>query len=156
MARGQHLCTTAQTASFTMGPGCICQLHGPGVALTGQAAASAPLPSAMARQDVASGALVPLPEWQFAPTAVSIVTASRRLMPSKIRAFIDHLSSEQVPPFDGWSRRCCDAIHGWSVGLKGPLRPVPDKCAQITPSSRAQGRLRPDLLAGDDVVRLLR
>jgi DNA-binding transcriptional LysR family regulator len=67
------------------------------VALTRAGSGIGTLPSAMARQEVATGALVPLlPEWQFEPTEVSLVTASRRLMPSKIRAFIDHLY-EQVP-----------------------------------------------------------
>jgi DNA-binding transcriptional LysR family regulator len=46
----------------------------------------------MVRPDVATGALIPvLPEWSLEPLPVSVVTASRRLMPAKTRAFIDHL-----------------------------------------------------------------
>jgi DNA-binding transcriptional LysR family regulator len=99
MARkGQHrLHHGTQTASFTMQGPLHCNSMGLAVALTRAGSGIGTLPSAMARQEVATGALVPLlPEWQFEPTEVSLVTASRRLMPSKIRAFIDHLY-EQVP-----------------------------------------------------------
>jgi DNA-binding transcriptional LysR family regulator len=46
----------------------------------------------MVRGDVASGQLVPvLPDWQFDPVPVSLLTASRKLMPAKVRVFVDHL-----------------------------------------------------------------
>jgi DNA-binding transcriptional LysR family regulator len=51
----------------------------------------------MVRGDVASGQLLPvLPEWQFDPVPVSLLTANRKLMPAKVRVFVDHLL-EVVP-----------------------------------------------------------
>lgn len=49
-------------------------------------------PFGMVAADVAAGTLVPvLPEWRYEPLPVHLLTASRRLMPAKTRAFIDHL-----------------------------------------------------------------
>lgn len=49
-------------------------------------------PFGMVAADVAAGRLVPvLPDWLYEPLPVYLLTASRRLMPAKTRAFIDHL-----------------------------------------------------------------
>lgn len=49
-------------------------------------------PFGMVAADVGAGTLVPvLPDWRYEPLPVHLLTASRRLMPSKTRAFIDHL-----------------------------------------------------------------
>lgn len=49
-------------------------------------------PSGMVVADVEAGMLVPvLPDWSYEPLPVTLLTASRRLMPAKTRAFIDHL-----------------------------------------------------------------
>lgn len=49
-------------------------------------------PYGMVASDVEAGTLVPvLPSWSFEPLPVYLLTASRRLMPAKTRAFIDHL-----------------------------------------------------------------
>jgi DNA-binding transcriptional LysR family regulator len=120
MARkGQHrLHHGTQTASFTMQGPLHCNSMGLAVALTRAGSGIGTLPSAMARQEVASGSLVPLlPDWQFDPTEVSIVTASRRLMPSKIRAFIDHLF-EQVPA------EMVEALKAPSRSLHGTGKPA--------------------------------
>ncbi|MDR7299320.1 MULTISPECIES: LysR family transcriptional regulator [Roseateles] len=54
-------------------------------------------PFGMVASDVEAGTLVPvLPEWRYEPLPVHLLTASRRLMPAKTRAFIDHLF-ETVP-----------------------------------------------------------
>lgn len=52
----------------------------------------ASFPSGMVAADVAAGMLVPvLPDWRYEPMPIHLLTASRRLMPAKTRAFIDHL-----------------------------------------------------------------
>lgn len=52
----------------------------------------ASFPFGMVALDVEAGTLVPvLPEWTYEPLPVQLLTASRRLMPAKTRAFIDHL-----------------------------------------------------------------
>ena len=49
-------------------------------------------PFGMVAADVEAGTLVPvLPQWRYEPLPVYLLTASRRLMPAKTRAFIDHL-----------------------------------------------------------------
>jgi DNA-binding transcriptional LysR family regulator len=49
-------------------------------------------PKGMVMADLEAGRLVHLlPEWSFVSTPVNLVTVSRRLMPAKTRAFIDHL-----------------------------------------------------------------
>ncbi|MBW8891009.1 MAG: hypothetical protein JF617_02135, partial [Burkholderiales bacterium] len=54
-------------------------------------------PFGMVAADVEAGTLVPvLPDWRYEPLPVHLLTASRRLMPAKTRAFIDHLF-ETVP-----------------------------------------------------------
>ncbi|MDR7267529.1 DNA-binding transcriptional LysR family regulator [Pelomonas saccharophila] len=54
-------------------------------------------PFGMVASDVEAGTLVPvLPEWSYEPLPVTLLTAGRRLMPAKTRAFIDHLF-ETVP-----------------------------------------------------------
>ena len=61
----------------------------------------ASFPYGMVAPDIIAGTLVPvLPEWRFEPLPVTLLTASRRLMPAKTRAFIDHLF-ETVPE---WAR----------------------------------------------------
>ncbi|MFT7724207.1 MAG: LysR family transcriptional regulator [Roseateles sp.] len=53
-------------------------------------------PVGMVAPDVAAGTLVPvLPDWRHEPLPVHLLTASRRLMPAKTRAFIDHLFETQ-------------------------------------------------------------
>lgn len=70
----------------------------------------ASFPFGMVASDVESGRLVPvLPDWRYEPLPVHLLTASRRLMPAKTRAFIDHLF-ETVPE--------------WA---KGPFLAVPSK-----------------------------
>jgi DNA-binding transcriptional LysR family regulator len=57
-------------------------------------------PHGMVRGDVQAGRLLPvLPDWQFDPLPVSLVTASRKLMPAKVRVFIDHLAETAA----GWA-----------------------------------------------------
>jgi DNA-binding transcriptional LysR family regulator len=52
----------------------------------------ASFPYGMVAPDVEAGTLVPvLPDWRYEPLPVHLLTASRRLMPAKTRAFIDHL-----------------------------------------------------------------
>lgn len=49
-------------------------------------------PEGMVQADVQAGRLVRvLPEWRLPTAPVNVVTVSRRLMPTKTRAFIDHL-----------------------------------------------------------------
>ncbi|HEY0954158.1 MAG TPA: LysR family transcriptional regulator [Roseateles sp.] len=61
----------------------------------------ASFPFGMVASDVAAGTLVPvLPDWRYEPLPVHLLTASRRLMPAKTRALIDHLF-ETVPE---WAR----------------------------------------------------
>ncbi|MCE4555895.1 LysR family transcriptional regulator [Roseateles cellulosilyticus] len=49
-------------------------------------------PFGMVASDVEAGTLVRvLPDWGYEPLPVYLLTASRRLMPAKTRAFIDHL-----------------------------------------------------------------
>lgn len=76
------------------------QLHGPleansiGLVLSLARAGGgiASFPFGMVASDVAAGTLVPvLPDWRYEPLPVHLLTASRRLMPAKTRAFIDHL-----------------------------------------------------------------
>lgn len=58
-------------------------------------------PYGMVASDVETGTLVQvLPDWCYEPLPVTLLTASRRLMPAKTRAFIDHLF-ETAP---GWAR----------------------------------------------------
>jgi DNA-binding transcriptional LysR family regulator len=62
------------------------------LALTRAGGGLAGFPSGMVVSDVEAGMLVPvLPEWRYEPLPVTLLTASRRLMPAKTRAFIDHL-----------------------------------------------------------------
>jgi DNA-binding transcriptional LysR family regulator len=57
-------------------------------------------PHGLVRDDVAAGRLLAvLPQWHLEPLPVSLLTAGRKLMPAKLRAFIDHLA--EVAP--GWS-----------------------------------------------------
>jgi DNA-binding transcriptional LysR family regulator len=62
------------------------------LALTRAGGGIAGFPSGMVVSDVEAGMLVPvLPDWSYEPLPVTLLTASRRLMPAKTRAFIDHL-----------------------------------------------------------------
>ena len=71
------------------------------LSLTRAGGGIASFPYGMVAPDIAAGTLVPvLPEWRFEPLPVTLLTASRRLMPAKTRAFIDHLF-ETVPE---WAR----------------------------------------------------
>lgn len=79
----------------------------------------ASFPFGMVASDVEAGTLVPvLPEWSYEPLPVTLLTASRRLMPAKIRAFIDHLF-ETVPE---WAR---SALISPSTKPSSPPRPAP-------------------------------
>jgi DNA-binding transcriptional LysR family regulator len=74
-------------------------------------------PFGMVANDVAAGTLVPvLPDWRYEPLPVHLLTASRRLMPAKTRAFIDHLF-ETKP---AWAR--ADML---SLPAKPAARPRP-------------------------------
>jgi DNA-binding transcriptional LysR family regulator len=67
------------------------------LALTRAGGGIGSFPFGMVASDVEAGTLVPvLPEWRYEPLPVHLLTASRRLMPAKTRAFIDHLF-ETVP-----------------------------------------------------------
>lgn len=62
------------------------------LALTRAGGGIGSFPYGMVAADVEAGTLVPvLPEWSYEPMPVTLLTASRRLMPAKTRAFIDHL-----------------------------------------------------------------
>jgi DNA-binding transcriptional LysR family regulator len=75
-------------------------LHGPleansiglVLALTRAGGGIGSFPYGMVASDIEAGTLVPvLPDWSYEPLPVHLLTASRRLMPAKTRAFIDHL-----------------------------------------------------------------
>lgn len=75
-------------------------LHGPleansiglVLALTRAGGGIGSFPYGMVATDIEAGTLVPvLPDWSYEPLPVHLLTASRRLMPAKTRAFIDHL-----------------------------------------------------------------
>lgn len=63
-------------------------------------------PAGMVTADLQAGTLHPvLPDWHFEPLPVTLLTAGRRLMPAKTRAFIDHLFETapewaRVPPLE--------------------------------------------------------
>ncbi|RZJ07921.1 MAG: LysR family transcriptional regulator [Rubrivivax sp.] len=62
------------------------------LSLTRAGGGIASFPFGMVAPDLAAGTLVPvLPEWRYEPLPVMLLTASRRLMPAKTRALIDHL-----------------------------------------------------------------
>lgn len=62
------------------------------LSLTRAGGGIAAFPFGMVAPDVAAGTLVPvLPAWSLEPLPVTLLTASRRLMPAKTRALIDHL-----------------------------------------------------------------
>lgn len=62
------------------------------LALTRAGGGISSFPYGMVAADLEAGRLVPvLPEWRYEPLPVYLLTASRRLMPAKTRAFIDHL-----------------------------------------------------------------
>lgn len=76
------------------------ELHGPleansiglVLALTRAGGGIGSFPYGMVASDLEAGTLVPvLPDWNYEPLPVHLLTASRRLMPAKTRAFIDHL-----------------------------------------------------------------
>ncbi len=75
-------------------------LHGPleansiglVLALTRAGGGIGSFPFGMVAADLEAGTLVHvLPQWSYEPLPVHLLTASRRLMPAKTRAFIDHL-----------------------------------------------------------------
>ncbi|MDR7332473.1 LysR substrate-binding domain-containing protein [Roseateles asaccharophilus] len=62
------------------------------LALTRAGGGIGSFPYGMVAPDLEAGTLVPvLPDWRYEPLDVHLLTASRRLMPAKTRAFIDHL-----------------------------------------------------------------
>ncbi|MGM9480437.1 LysR substrate-binding domain-containing protein [Roseateles sp. NT4] len=62
------------------------------LALTRAGGGIGSFPFGMVAADLEAGTLVHvLPEWSYEPLPVHLLTASRRLMPAKTRAFIDHL-----------------------------------------------------------------
>lgn len=69
-------------------------------ALTLAGTGIASFPHGLVRNDVADGRLIRLlPDWEFNPLPVTLLTTSRKLLPAKVRAFIDHLM-ETAP---GWA-----------------------------------------------------
>jgi DNA-binding transcriptional LysR family regulator len=75
-------------------------LHGPlevnssglMLALTRAGGGIGSFPDGVVAADLEAGTLVPvLPDWRYEPMHVHLLTVSRRLMPAKTRAFIDHL-----------------------------------------------------------------
>lgn len=96
----QRLTRGKRVVEFQMNGALQCNSVGLVRALTLAGGGLAAFPHGMVRGDVAAGLLAPvLPEWRFEPLPVSLLTASRKLMPAKVRAFIDHLL-ETVP---GWA-----------------------------------------------------
>ncbi len=89
------------------------------LSLTRAGGGIASFPFGMVAADVAAGTLVPvLPEWRYEPLPVHLLTASRRLMPAKTRAFIDHLF-ETVPE---WART---ALLSLQARPAAPPHPAP-------------------------------
>lgn len=81
------------------------------LALTRAGGGIGSFPFGMVTPDLEAGTLVRvLPDWSYEPLAVTLLTASRRLMPAKTRAFIDHLF-ETAPE---WAKS------GWLQPLAGP------------------------------------
>lgn len=81
------------------------------LALTRAGGGIGSFPFGMVAPDLEAGTLVRvLPDWSYEPLAVTLLTASRRLMPAKTRAFIDHLF-ETAPE---WAKS------GWLQPLAGP------------------------------------
>lgn len=69
----------------------------------------AAFPFGMVAHDVAAGTLTSvLPDWAFEPLPVTLLTASRRLMPAKTRALIDHLF-ETAPEWAALSLKSPDS-----------------------------------------------
>jgi DNA-binding transcriptional LysR family regulator len=88
----QRLQRASRVAELSLTGAIQCNSIGLALALTRAGGGLGMFSHGMVRQDVASGALLPvLPGWNLEPLPVSVVTASRRLMPAKTRAFIDHL-----------------------------------------------------------------
>jgi DNA-binding transcriptional LysR family regulator len=76
-------------------------------------------PYGMVASDVEAGTLVRvLPDWNYEPLPVTLLTASRRLMPAKTRAFIDHLF-ETAPD---WAK---SALLSLPATGAAPSRPAP-------------------------------
>ncbi len=93
----QHLQRGRRSVEVRMGGALSCNSVSLVRALALAGGGLASFPHGMVRTDVAEGRLVPvLPEWRFEALPVSLLTASRKLMPAKVRAFIDHLV-ETVP-----------------------------------------------------------
>ena len=91
-AHVQRLQRATKTVEFMLAGPISCNSIGLTLALARAGAGLASLPHGMLRADVASGALVPvLAGWSLEPLPVSLVTASRKLLPAKTRVFIDHL-----------------------------------------------------------------
>ncbi|MFG6442598.1 LysR family transcriptional regulator [Roseateles sp. LKC17W] len=89
------------------------------LSLTRAGGGIASFPFGMVAPDVAAGTLVPvLPGWCYEPLPVHLLTASRRLMPAKTRAFIDHLF-ETAPD---WARL---PLLSPRAKPADPLRPAP-------------------------------
>jgi DNA-binding transcriptional LysR family regulator len=88
----QRLQRASKSVDIALNGAIQCNSIGLALSLTRAGGGLGALSHGMVRPEVASGALVPvLPGWNLEPLPVSVVTASRRLMPAKTRAFIDHL-----------------------------------------------------------------
>lgn len=90
-----------QQAPLMMRGSLECNSIGLNLALVRAGSGIGSFPLGMVASDLEAGTLTPvLPDWTFEPLPVTLLTASRRLMPAKTRAFIDHLF-ETVPE---WAR----------------------------------------------------
>lgn len=92
MGHPQRLQRGKRVVEFQMSGALQCNSVGLVRALALAGGGLAMFPHGMVRGDVSAGLLAPvLPEWRFEPLLVSLLTASRKLMPAKVRVFIDHL-----------------------------------------------------------------
>jgi DNA-binding transcriptional LysR family regulator len=88
----QRLSRGSKAVEFRIQGPIVCNSIGLALALTRAGGGLCSFPHGMVRNDVAGGALVPVLEgWSFDPLPVNLLTASRKLQPTKTRVFIDHL-----------------------------------------------------------------
>jgi DNA-binding transcriptional LysR family regulator len=81
-----------QQALLEMQGALECNAIGLNLALVRAGGGIGTFPLGMVAAELEAGTLVRvLPDWAFEPLPVTLLTASRRLMPAKTRAFIDHL-----------------------------------------------------------------
>lgn len=88
----RKLLNGAQAVEISLGGPLETNSIGVVLALTRAGGGIGSFPFGMVAADVEAGTLLPvLPDWRYEPLPVYLLTASRRLMPAKTRAFIDHL-----------------------------------------------------------------